>query len=64
MVAGYWPPWRGADSLALAVEEMDALQVNMDRDLLPHGPVLGGIEPEQEMRAAVLTACSKSAGAA
>jgi hypothetical protein len=29
MVAGHWPPWRGADSPALAVEEMDALRVKV-----------------------------------
>src|SRR5580700_7760935 len=54
MVAGYWPIGPGADSPALAVEEMKPLQVNIDPDLSPHGPVPGGIEPDQEMPAAVL----------
>jgi hypothetical protein len=59
MVADHWPPGSGADTPAVAAEEMDALRVNMDPDFLPHGPFLGGIEPKQEMRAAVLAASAR-----
>src|SRR5260370_40219789 len=44
---------RGADPLALAVEDLDVRHVDSDPDRLPGFPVMGGFEPDEEVHATV-----------